>query len=486
MSPAGPGRHLAPVLCLVFLLSLLAFVLFHQIGSSGLLGPDEPRYASIGRAMSESGDWVTPQLNGKPWYEKPPLLYWLIALGFAAGLDNDAAPRVPIGLLSIIALILWTRAIAQIENLRVAAISAAILASTAGWSALSMIGVTDLPMAACFSAALAFGAAAAELDNRTALVLSGIWLGLAILAKGLVPLVLLLPFVFWARRHWRMLLCLLGIAVAVAAPWYLLMTARHGWAFIDVFFLQHHFGRFSSEALQHVRPFWFYIPVLLAGFFPWTPLLLLLERGPLLEPRNRVWVWTALFGLVFFSASTNKLPAYLLPLFPAICLILARALDQARAMGRTLAVCLFLLSLVPAIASLLPDALLHGLSRTRLSEVHWEYFVAAAPAAVVVYLLDRFNLRLAAVTMLSACSIAALLYVKLSAAPVLGEVVSARGLARRAANNAAQTCVGQLHRNYRYGLDYYLKRELPACEAAPSAVFLITQEPGRLPRIVPR
>lgn len=429
---------------------------------------------------------MTPTLNGKPWYEKPPLLYWLIALGFSAGLDNDHAPRVPVGLLSIAALALWTWAVARIENLRVAAISAAILASTAGWSALSMIGVTDLPMAACFALALAFGVVAVELDSKPAQVFSGISLGLAILAKGLVPLALLLPFLFWARHQWRMLLGLLAIAAAIAAPWYVLMAAWHGWAFIDVLFLQHHFGRFSSEALQHVRPFWFYIPVLLAGFFPWTPLLLLLERGAFVEPRNRVWIWTTLFGLVFFSASTNKLPAYLLPLFPAICLILARALDRARAMGRTLAVCLFLLSLAPAIASLLPDALLNGLSRSRLSEVHWEYFVIAAPAAIAVYLLDRFNRRLAAVTMLSACSIAAFLFVKLSAAPVLGEVVSARGLARRAANNAGQTCIEQLHRNYRYGLDYYLKRELPSCADAPEAGFRITQEPGRLPRIAPR
>ncbi len=485
MSPAGPAR-LQPLLCLVFLLSLLAFVLLYQIGTSGLLGPDEPRYAAIGRAMYESGDWVTPRLNGAPWYEKPPLLYWLVALGFSAGLDADRAPRVPVALLSVLSLALLAWTVARLESLRLAALIVALLASTAAWPALSMIGVPDLPLAACFTLALAFGVVAVELGSKRALVLGGLFLGLAILAKGLVGLVLLLPFVFWARAHWRLPAAMVAIAIAAAAPWYALMTLRHGWAFIDVFFLQHHFGRFSSEALQHVRPFWFYAPVLLAGFFPWTPLLLVLERGPLVEPRNRVWLWTALFGLLFFSASTNKLPAYLLPLFAPLCLILARALDQARALGRTLAVCFFLLSLAPAIASLLPDALLHGLSRAPLGEAHWEYFALATPAAAAVYLLDRSGRRLAAVVSLSACSLAALLFVKLSAAPVLGEVVSARGLARRAANNAAQTCVEQLHRSYRYGLDYYLKRQLPPCGAAPTAAYRITQEPGRLPRIAPR
>ncbi len=485
MSPDGPDRRLLAALCLLLLLAL-GFVLFADLGASGLLGPDEPRYAQIGRGMAESGDWTTPRLNGRPWYEKPPLLYWLAALGFSAGLDDDSAPRAPVALLSLAALALWGWLLYRLESASLALAATAILATTAGWPVLSMVAVTDLPLAACFMLALGFGVLSVERRSLPPAILAGVFLGFAMLAKGLVPLVLLAPFLFWARSAWRLILPLAAAAVLAAAPWYLAMTARHGWAFIDVFFLQHHFGRFSSEALQHVRPFWFYVPVAAAGLFPWTPLVRHFDNSLWRDPRNRVWLWTAAFGFVFFSLSTNKLPAYLLPLFPACSVLLARSLLRVQSAGRTLAVCVFLLALAPAIASLLPDALLHGLSRSRLSDVHWEYFALAAPAAIAVYLLERIGRRTLAVFLTALMTLAALLFVKLSAAPVLGEVVSARGLARRLSGKAETACVENLHRNYRYGLDYYLRRELPGCGAAPSSRFAVTQEPGRLPRIVPR
>ncbi len=485
MSPDGPDRRLIAVLSFLLLIAL-GFVFFIDLGASGLLGPDEPRYAHIGRAMAESGDWITPRLNGRPWFEKPPLLYWLVASGFSAGLDDDTAPRAPVALLSLAALALWGWLLARIESPSLALAATAILATTAGWPVLSMVAVTDLPLAATFTLALGFGVLAVHRSSLRPAILAGVFLGLAILAKGLVPLVLLLPFLFWARASWRIVAPLAAVAVLVAAPWYLAMTARHGWAFIDVFFLQHHFGRFSSEALQHVRAFWFYIPVAVAGLFPWTPLVWYFDNSLWRDPRNRVWLWTAAFGVLFFSLSTNKLPAYLLPLFPACSLLLARSLLRVQAAGRTLAACVFLLALAPAIASLLPDALLHGLSRARLGDVHWEYFAVAAPAAIAVYLLDRFGRREHSLSLAALITLAALLFVKLSAAPVLGEVVSARGLARRLAAKADAACVEQLHRNYRYGLDYYLRRELPACDSAPSSRFAVTQEPGRLPRILPR
>lgn len=485
MSPDGPDRRLL-LLLVVLLLIAQGIVFFAGIGVSGLLGPDEPRYASIGRAMASSGDWVTPRLNGRPWYEKPPLLYWLVATGFTAGFDADVAPRAPVALLSLASVGLWLWILWRLESAALALIATAILSTTAGWSALSMVAVTDLPLAACFTLALGFGVLAVERPSRVFALLAGVFLGLSVLAKGLVPLVLLLPFLFWARTSWRLLLPLGVAAAVVAAPWYAAMTLRHGWGFIDVFFLQHHFGRFSSEALQHVRSVWFYAPVAVAGLFPWTPLVWHFDNSLWRDPRNRVWLWTAAFGFVFFSLSTNKLPAYLLPLFSSCSVLIARTLLRVESAGRTLAVCVFLLALAPAIASLLPDALLHGLSRSRLSEVHWEYFAVATPAAVAVYLLERFGRRPQAVCLAALLTLAALLFVKLSAAPVLGEVVSARGLARKLNGKADSACVEELHRNYRYGLDYYLGRELPECAAAPSSRFAIVQEPGRLPRIVPR
>ena len=86
-----PAKHLlaAPLVLLLY---------FYGLTTAGMLGPDEPRYASIGREMALSGDWITPRLWGEPWFEKPPLLYWMVALGFKAGLSDDLAPRLPVAL----------------------------------------------------------------------------------------------------------------------------------------------------------------------------------------------------------------------------------------------------------------------------------------------------------------------------------------------------------------------------------------------------
>ena len=83
----------------------LFFLYFFGLTRTGLLGPDEPRYAAIGCAMASTGDWITPRLWGQPWFEKPALLYWMTAAGFKAGLGPDWAPRLPVALVSVAFLV---------------------------------------------------------------------------------------------------------------------------------------------------------------------------------------------------------------------------------------------------------------------------------------------------------------------------------------------------------------------------------------------
>src|SRR5580698_729643 len=120
----------------------------------GMVQPDEPRYADIGRAMAQSGDWITPRLWGQPWFEKPALLYWMTATGFRLGLGPDLAPRLPVALLSLLFLaFFWVRLDVEFGR-RAASFATAMLATSAGWLAYSHVAVTDLPMAAFFSAAV--------------------------------------------------------------------------------------------------------------------------------------------------------------------------------------------------------------------------------------------------------------------------------------------------------------------------------------------
>ena len=163
-------------------------------------------------------------------------------------------------------------------------------------------------------------------DPRRA-ALAGVLLGLSILGKGFVPVVLIAPLLLVARGK-RMVI--LASAAIVAAPWFILCwLLRRG--LLGRFFWRQHVERFLAPSLEHVQPFWYYIPVLLAGLFPWTPLAALLAQRRLYSDRRvlllAAWV---LCGLIFFSVARNKLPGYLLPLFPAVAIVLADALDATR------------------------------------------------------------------------------------------------------------------------------------------------------------
>src|SRR5262249_32693105 len=139
------------------------------------------------------------------------------------------------------------------------------------------IAVTDLPMSAAFAGAMLVLAIGPR--SRAAAVAAGVLLGLAVLAKGLVPLALFVPALWFLRRRIADVALVFVSATVGAAPWYALVTTRNGPAFLNEFFWKHHFGRFLTPALQHGQPVWFYVPVLLAGVFPWTPLIALLASG---------------------------------------------------------------------------------------------------------------------------------------------------------------------------------------------------------------
>jgi 4-amino-4-deoxy-L-arabinose transferase len=435
----------------------LYFLYFFGLTRVGMLGPDEPRYAAIGRDMAQSGDWITPRLWGHPWFEKPALLYWMTAAAFQSGLGMDLAPRLPVAILSAAFLIYFFVMMRREFGERAAVVASIVLATSAGWLAYSHVALPDLPMSVAFAAAMLL-----VMSGRGA-ILAGALLGLAVLAKGLAPLALFLPAVWFWRKHPRDLCILFLFTVAIAAPWYVLVTQRNGSAFIDEFFWKHHFGRYVTGALAHGQPFWFYVPVLVGGFFPWSPLLLLLfSRKLYQDDRARfLLVWFA-WGFVFFSVSRNKLPGYLLPLLPAIAALIGAAIVEAPSKRAKLtiliATCALLLGLVPTIEGLLPQALLSGISR---ASIHFSpgWLLPAIGVALACVAIEWHGRRIAAVTAIAVlttlwvCRMLAIEY------PVLDRSVSARG----AFALDSVTCVSDSNRSLEYGLDYYAGRKLPDC-----------------------
>lgn len=454
-----------------YLLGALLALYLTRLGAVGFLGPDEPRYASIGRAMADSGDWITPRLDGQPWFEKPPLLYWMTAAGHLARLPDEWAARLPVALSGFAFLLFFWRALEREFSRRLALYATAILGTCAGWASMSFAAVTDLPMSAALGGAMLIGlfGPSAYRGARPGRESSQLWQGaaagclwgLAILAKGFVPVVLLAPVLLICRGKRA---AMIAAALAVAGPWYAWMSVRHGAAFWEEFFWRHHVQRVYSGALEHGQPFWYYVPVFLAGLFPWTPLAALAGRRAVLDDgRIRFLLLWLTGGLVFFSIPVNKLPAYVLPLLPAAAIVLAAGLDRLKPQESAgwLAACTALLAAVPVVARILPDALLAGLSRSQFSlALGWPFFLAAAGAGALAW-MERKD---AAVMMTAAAAMAALLYLKSASFPALEERVSARGFWRAHQPAASTACVEDLPRAFSYGLNYYAGRVMEPCK----------------------
>jgi 4-amino-4-deoxy-L-arabinose transferase-like glycosyltransferase len=440
----------------------LFLLYFFGLTRTGLLGPDEPRYAAIGRAMAETGDWITPRLWGEPWFEKPALLYWMTALGFKAGLGPDLAPRLPVAIVSVGFLAYFFVALRRDFGAMAAFCATTILATSAGWLAYSHVAVTDLPMSATFAAAmLVLLRKPLTAENAKAAMLAGALLGLALLAKGLVPLVLFVPAVWFFRCRIRDLILLVAAAAAVALPWYIAVTLRNGTPFLEDFIWKQHFQRFATGILQHEQPSWFFLPVLVAGFFPWSPLLLLLFERHLYKDRRLLFLLAWLvWGFLFFSVSRNKLPGYLLPLMPAAAALLGIAVAQASAasikLTWVLAATALLFCLIPAILNSLPQALLNGISRARPAwPISW--IAPALIAALSAAVLERTQRRAWAITMIGALVLASTVQIIWQVYPRLDLIVSARSSLN------SITCIEKSNRSRRYGLDYYAGRTLPDC-----------------------
>ena len=336
---------------LVLIIATLYLCYFHNLGAIGLVGPDEPRYAWIAREMHESGDWVTPRLYGKPWFEKPPLLYWGAALSFKLFDVSEAAARLPSAFAALLATLAMAWLARRVYDAWTARWLLLLLPTTVGMIGFSHAAATDMPFSGTLTVALVFAAIILSLTSnqqsppiqRTpwfALIFFGFFLGLATLAKGPAAIVLAGGgILLWAAitRRWRdAFRCLHPVAIAgfclTALPWYIICSRRNP-DFFRVFIIEHNFKRYLTPEFQHIQPFWFYVPILLTAFVPWTLALIwsalfgALRAWPQRRPSDATLLalCCVLFCLVFFSISKSKLPGYILPAIPPIALLFSRA-----------------------------------------------------------------------------------------------------------------------------------------------------------------
>ncbi len=493
----------ARLLWLVLIIATLYLCYFHNLGAIGLVGPDEPRYAWIAREMHESGDWITPRLYGKPWFEKPVLYYWGAALSFKFFGVSEAAARFPSALAALLATLAMAWLAWRVYGPWTARWLLLLLPTTVGMIGFSHAAATDMPFAGTLTIAMVFAAGilglvppaglslhAPKLSLYTntrprrlvSLLFFGFFLGLATLAKGPAAIVLSGGGVLlWAAftRRWRdAFRCLHPLAIAsfclTALPWYIICSRRNP-DFFRVFIIEHNFKRYLTPEFQHIQPFWYYVPVLLIAFAPWTLALLwstlfgALRAWPQRRPSDATllalcWV---LFCLVFFSISKSKLPGYILPAVPPIGLLLSRAYAR----------------LVPQEGWTFRLLLLGGaIPMVLVTPVLWSFYFgrsgptakAATGAGWVLLLLGLANLLLAArkrakqsafaLTSLCVVPILALLLFFNHMAPLfLPWDPSGKTLAEnlRAANiPPEQTYVAAMRRGQQFSLSFYLHQEI--------------------------
>jgi len=331
---------------LLALLAAFALAWFCNLGYRHLIKPDEGRYAEIPREMIVSGDWLTPRINGYKYFEKPPLQYWATAASFSAFGLNEWAARLWPGLTGFLGVLLVFWAGSRLFGPPSGLLGAAVAASCALYVIVGHLLTLDMGLSVFMAAAVfAFAVAQAEAalhERRRWMLVAWAAMALAVLSKGLVGAVLPIAAVgayVLLQRDWKLLsrLELLRgglLLLAIAAPWFVLVSLANP-EFPRFFFIHEHFERFLTKEHDRYQPTWFFVPVLLVGMLPWIVALVpaLVRAWPRstvtgFDPRRFLFVWCAVV-FVFFSASSSKLLPYILPLFPALSLLVGDYLRTA-------------------------------------------------------------------------------------------------------------------------------------------------------------
>ncbi len=310
------------------LLLLLCGVLFFAfLGDRPLWDIDEGMHAVTSKEMVLTGDWVTPYFNGEKFYDKPPLFNWLVALSFLVFGFTEFAARLPAALLGTGCVLLTYFAGRRMFSPVVGFLGAAILASSVEFIIMSTVVVHDISLTFCVTLAmfLFFAGYKNRAHRRQYLLWGYAAIGMSVVAKG--PIGLIMPmmvvglflisqrnlkFVKEMRVGWGLL-----IFLAVASPWYILMDIRNP-DYTDYFLWQQNFGNFLSEAKsRHPEPFYYYIPVLLGGFWPWSfflPAALISSfrsgLGKIRPEKVYLMIWLGCIFLFFSAAASSELSSF--------------------------------------------------------------------------------------------------------------------------------------------------------------------------------
>ncbi len=327
-------------LLLFFLILFCLFIFFTGLGNYGLLDKDEPRYAGCALEMLQNNDFLVPKFNFQYRFDKPVLYYWLIAASYKLFGVSDFTSRIPSALCAVFCVLFtWYTSTVVLGRLR-GFVCALVLLTSIEYILLGRRAATDIALCFFFSAtlySLFLGYYFKNLKIKIFwTIFSGVFAGLAVLTKGpigiILPLIVLACFLATRKnfdlKHIKIFFIISFLAVLISFPWYFAVHCVTKGEFTRVFFFEHNLNRFTSVVGEHPGPIWFYVPVIIGGFMPWTFLFLnsIFNLSKRLSKKNFnklilfCFIW-AFVVFLFFSLSTTKLATYILLLFPPLSII---------------------------------------------------------------------------------------------------------------------------------------------------------------------
>ena len=476
-----------PVLILLALLAI--FITFDDLNGRKLANPDEGRYSEISREMAASGDFVTPRLNGLKYFEKPPLQYWATAISFTLFGENEFAARLYTALCGLGCILLVAYTGKRVFDEETGMLAGLVLLSAPYFVAMSEVVTLDMGvtfwLTLAVSSLLISQHSSVEFSRRRWLWLAWTGMAAAVLSKGLIGIVFPAAAVFLYcifQRNFRLLWKLEWVVgplvfLAITVPWFALVSHQNP-EFPQFFFIHEHVERFLSTVHRREQPWWFFFPILLAGFLPWAIALIPAfvqgwRRSPHLcresgasgtfAPHKFVLIYS-IFILLFFSKSGSKLAGYILPMFPVLALVIStyiRAAEPKRLAWLVLPV--LPLALLGAYAAwLAPDGREDQFSRQLYTDMSVWVIGAAlsiATAAMMSFGLLRAQRKWLGVVMLSVGTIIGMEliergYEKLS--PLQSSFALAETIKPYVKPDTRLYSVG----NYEQSLPFYLKRTL--------------------------
>ena len=329
---------------ILLLLLIYALLWFGTLNYRHLIPSDEGRYAEMAREMLVTGDWVTPRYNGYKYFEKPPLQVWATAITFQVFGIGDWQARLWSALTGFLTILAIGFTGTRIYNARAGWLAAVVLASSPMWVISGHFNSLDMGLSAFLVAALCSLLFAQTTDNKSSsrnwMWICWVFMALATLSKGVIgaaiPAMVLIAYSIstWDWKIWTRLRLLSGLILflLITAPWFVLVAQRNP-EFLEFFFIHEHLQRFTQDAHSRTGPIYYFVPLLLIGILPWA-LQIPGSIAQAWQERRREfssgWLlvcWSVMI-FAFFSVSHSKLPGYIIPIFPALALLIGNRLDH--------------------------------------------------------------------------------------------------------------------------------------------------------------